>query len=231
MADHSGVENLSADKNQDNSKGVFHIFESLDHRRHGKIHAAQPEDSKDIAGINHEWLIGDGENSRNTVQCKQNIHKFDTDQRHKKRSGVIHHFARRMIRRMVRQAGEEIMPVNFLGKTQMFLKEPDQFTVLDFIIIILHQQHFDTGDQQERREDIQGPTKGLDNNNPCRNHDAAHHQNTQNAPEQNAVLVFSRNMEIGQNNRHDEQIIQRQRQLDHIGSEIIHAIIRPLFHP
>ena len=38
----------------------------------------------------------------------------------------------------------------------------------------------------------------------------AHNNGAQNTPEQNAVLVFAFNFEAAEDNRHDEDIIQRQ---------------------
>ena len=42
------------------------------------------------------------------------------------------------------------------------------------------------------------------------NEDTAHDNGAQNTPEQNAVLIFALNFETAEDNRHDENVIQRQ---------------------
>lgn len=221
MAKEFIVEDFTADKDENKGQRIFHIFESLEDRGDREIHRAKTQNRENIAGIDHERLCRDRKNRRHAIQREQYVHKFDTDQRHEKRGREQD----RLARDQMRAFRKEIMAVDFVGITQMLFEEPDQGRVLKLVIIVLHKQHLDPGQDQEARENEQDPVERLDQNAAQTDHHPAHDEDAHNPPEEDAVLEFFWNGEIGQDDRHHEKIVEGKRQLDKIGGKIIDAVI------
>ncbi len=104
------------------------------------------------------------------------------------------------------------------------LREKAQHRVgRDIGLAFLDQQHLDAGREQEGAEEQQDPVIALHQGCAGADHDAAQHQDGEDAPDQRAILVFRRDREIAEDHRDDEDIVDRERLLDGIASEILHA--------
>ena len=56
----------------------------------------------------------------------------------------------------------------------------------------LGNKHFDAGENEKRAQQIQDPIEMINERDTAGNHRAAHHEHAQNAPKQDAMLVFRR---------------------------------------
>src|SRR5690606_17799026 len=63
-------------------------------------------------------------------------------------------------------------------------------------------------------EDVQNPLELLHQRRAQADHDGAQHYHPENPPEQDPVLIQTRNTEEAENHRHDEDVVHRQGLLD-----------------
>jgi hypothetical protein len=66
---------------------------------------------------------------------------------------------------------------------------------------------------------------------PSADHDRAQHDHAQDAPEQHPVLVLPRDGEEAEDQRDDEDVVHRQRLLDHEAGVVVHAALRAQVPP
>ena len=72
------------------------------------------------------------------------------------------------------------------------------------------QEHFDAGDEQEGAEQVEHPGELRDERRSQPDHDRAKHDHAEDAPEQHAMLVDARHREVGEDERDDENVVERQ---------------------
>ena len=82
--------------------------------------------------------------------------------------------------------------------------------------------HLHTGKDQECGEYIEHPAELLDQGRANADHDRAKHNDAEDTPEKHTMLIKSRHSEIGEYHRDDEDIVHRQRFLDHEAGDILH---------
>src|SRR5262249_51433252 len=80
----------------------------------------------------------------------------------------------------------------------------------------LLEKQLDAAVYEQRAKNIDDPVKLPDQANTQQNKHRPHHQRAQNPPEQNLVLMFTRDFEEAEDQQEHEQVIDAQRQLDHI---------------
>ncbi|KAG1084833.1 hypothetical protein G6F40_014372 [Rhizopus arrhizus] len=83
----------------------------------------------------------------------------------------------------------------------------------------------------ERAEQVQQPAEITDQRSAQADHDGAQHDHAQDAPEQHAVLVLARNREEAEDQRDHEDVVHRQRLLDHEAGVVRHAAGRAQLPP
>jgi hypothetical protein len=111
------------------------------------------------------------------------------------------------------------------------LQELQQRVVRDVGHVVGDEPHLDAGDDQEGAEQVQHPAELADQRGAQRDHDRAQHDHPQDAPEQHAVLVLPRNREEAEDQRDDEDVVHRQRLLDHEAGVVVHAALRAQVPP
>jgi hypothetical protein len=68
--------------------------------------------------------------------------------------------------------------------------------------------------EQEQAEDVQGPAEAIDELDASEDEDRAHDQRAEDAPEQDAELILTRNCEEREDDRPYEDIVDREALLD-----------------
>ena len=86
---------------------------------------------------------------------------------------------------------------------------------------------FDAGENEKRAEDIKHPVKLADERHAGGDHRAAHHQRAENAPEQEPVLEFRRHAEPGEDERDDQDVVERERKLDDVAGGECLGLLAP----
>ena len=84
---------------------------------------------------------------------------------------------------------------------------------------VFRQPHFQTADDENRAEKIDHPVKMLEQRHAGHDEDCPEHQRTENSPEQNWVLMFSRDGEIRKQHQKNKKIIHAQRFFDEVAGE------------
>src|SRR5690606_29940234 len=80
-------------------------------------------------------------------------------------------------------------------------------------------EELDPGEHQKRTEDVNHPVEALEERRAEHDENRAHDERTQDPPEQDPVLVLTRNRECREDDDEDEDIVDRQRLLDQITRE------------
>lgn len=222
-----GVEGLEADHHQNKSQRVIHIPETMNNGDQNKIHRPQSDNGKDVAGVYDEGVGRNRKNSRYAVKGKKHVGALNGDQGEEQWRGVQNDAAMNDVRLLYK----EPVAINGRGDGYMFLQEPDDLVFLDVRMFAFGKQQFNPGKNQESGKDQEYPVKAMHERRSNADHDGAEHHHADDAPEQNAVLVYTRDGEIGKHQRYDENIVQRKAHLHQIGGKEIHAAIRALSHP
>ena len=79
--------------------------------------------------------------------------------------------------------------------------------------------HSDTGKDQEGPEQVDDPVERVEQDGPQRNHQAAHDQGAQDAPEKHPVLIGCWYTKEGEEQHKDEDVVNAEGLLDQIARE------------
>ena len=111
---------------------------------------------------------------------------------------------------------EKLLAVEIWRDGKKFPHQPQHEVFFRPHHFLLGKKHFRAGKNEERAEDVKHPVELVDERRADGNHRAAHHQRAENAPEQQPVLEFQRHAEPGEDERDDEDVVERKRKLDDI---------------
>lgn len=78
-------------------------------------------------------------------------------------------------------------------------------------------------EDEERAEDVDYPVEAVDERRAHQDHHRAHHQRAQHAPKEDAVLVFAGDAKIREDQKEDEEIVDREREFDKITGQKLYA--------
>ena len=188
----------------------------MHHRSQSKIKCSQAQDGKNIAGVHNKWIWCNCENGRNRVNSKDQIRNFHQNQTQQQRRCKQCYFPSLG----VWFAYGESLAVQCLGDSHARLEKLQHRVVGNIRFVINHDEHFDARGKQDDTKQIHHPRKLHDQRCPQPNHDGAQHNHAQNAPEQDAVLVFTRNREVREDQRDDENVVHRQRLFHQIARHV-----------
>ena len=100
---------------------------------------------------------------------------------------------------------------------------PADDDVLCRIAVLADDEHLHGRDQQKDPEEIENPVVAGDELRADRDHDAAHDERAQDAPEQHPVLVDARDRHEREDHRDDEDVVHAQRLLHDVAGQILHG--------
>ena len=83
-------------------------------------------------------------------------------------------------------------------------------------MLVARERQLDAGEQEERAEDRQQPGEALDGRDTGDDEERPHGDGADDAPEQDAVLEVVRDLEVGEDEDEDEQVIDREGQFQDV---------------
>ena len=87
------------------------------------------------------------------------------------------------------------------------------------------EEHLDAAVEEEGAEEVEDPIHQGDERDADADHQAAHDQRAENAPVQDAMLVFAGNAEIGKDEGDDKDVVHREGQLDQIAGDELEGLL------
>ncbi len=90
-------------------------------------------------------------------------------------------------------------------------------------LLFLFPEHFNTGINQHHPEHGQNPDETLHQRGSGENKGEAHHNGSDNPPEQHPVVVFPVYAEAEENHDHDKNIVNGQRLFYEIAAQVFHT--------
>jgi hypothetical protein len=218
-------QHLHADESQDQHQAVLQVAEQRHEARHGEVERSQPEDREGVGREDQERVARDREDRRDGVDREHHVGELDHHQRHEERRGV----------ELGVPAHEEVGLVHFVGDRDEPPHEPGRKTVLDVWRVLAVAQHPERRDDQDRAEHVEHPVEVVQQRRAGRDHHAAQHDRADDAPEQHAVLELRRDLQVTEDHRDHENVVDRQRPLEHVaGDELQHRIppeVAAVAHP
>jgi hypothetical protein len=84
---------------------------------------------------------------------------------------------------------------------------------------------FDRGEDQDRPEDVHHPVEVGEQRGAGEDEDRAHAERAEHAPEEHTVLVCGRHREVREDRVEDEQVVDRERLLDHVAGQELESAL------
>src|SRR5690606_10582322 len=111
---------------------------------------------------------------------------------------------------------EEITPMALFTDREKPSEQPHGEIVLriDIDLFLARQRHLDAGVDQEGAENVENPMKAGDDADTDEDEHRAHDHRADDAPEQHAVLIARRHLEIGEDENENENVVDAQAELD-----------------
>ena len=77
------------------------------------------------------------------------------------------------------------------------------------------------GVDKENREDVEHPRPRIHDRGAKRDENPAKHDRSYDPPEQHSVLIFARDAKVGEDQRNDKDVVERQRRFEEIAGEVL----------
>jgi len=116
-----------------------------------------------------------------------------------------------------------MLPVEPLRDREKPARQPDDDIRMRVSVVRLHHQHLHAGEDKKTSEDVDDPGELLNHGGPDGDHDPAHEEGADNAPEQHPVLVDRWNRQEPEDHADDKDVVHGQRFLDQIAREVLHG--------
>jgi len=217
------VEDLAADEDQQDRQGGLQVLEPPHQGGQREVQRPQPQDGEHVGCVHDEGVRGDGEDGRHAVDGEHQVGPFHQHQRHQQGR----HVQGRPAAFPDREPDQEALAVDLVGHREVPLQEAEQavFGRVDGFVAAAVQQHAQPREDQERPEYVEDPGDPGDQRRAQADHDAAHDDGAQDAPEEHPVLVLAGNAQRREDHRHDEDVVQRQGFLHQITGEEVEACL------
>ena len=104
------------------------------------------------------------------------------------------------------------------------LPQPTRDPALHFLFFLgrARHQHAHTGEDEERTEHQEDPVVARHKLRTHADHRPTHHERAEDAPEQHAMLVHQRHLEVLEDQRDHEDVVHRETHLDDVAREELH---------
>ncbi len=177
---------LRPDEDEHEAESVLQVVEAVDQVREDEVETAKAEDCHDVRIEDDERVTRIGKACCDRVDGEDDIRDFDKDQRDQQR--CEEQFAVDPLRKLT---GRDV-----LCDRQTFFKPTDRLVLFKrrFLPDVL--KHHVTGVDEERTEDVVDPGEVLKERYPSDDEDDAEEDGTENAPEQDFVLILQRNRKV-----------------------------------
>ena len=207
-------EHFDAHEYQDDGQAVFEVAEIAEGAGQQEIERAQAQDGEHVGGEDDEGFAGDSEDRGDGVHGEKQVGGFDHHQDQGQGGESL----------ATVPAGGELLAVKG-GCDGIELAHPLDDAVLLGVDLGLHEEHPQPAVEEEGAEDVEHPVHHVDERNADADHQAAHEQRPQDAPEEDAVLELLGNAEIGEDEGDDEDVVHREGQLDGVASDELEGLL------
>src|ERR1700752_2646937 len=162
-------------------------MELLNHSRKEEVHRTQAQNRKNIRRVDNKWVPGNRENCRDGIDCEHQIRYYNHHQ-HKKQQGS---------RSLAMYLREELFLVVILCYWKDLGDHSDDRILIGVYISFFLLEHLDPGVNEKATKDVNNPVKAIQKGCADKNHRQTHYQSAKHTPEENSVLKFRRNFEVG----------------------------------
>src|SRR5205814_5445547 len=105
--------------------------------------------------------------------------------------------------------------------------EQHQPAVAKFFLVTFAEKHARGGKDEKRAEKVEDKVKARNERNAQPDHDSAHDEGAENSPDQDAMLRFSGNAEVGEDKDKNKNVIDAERILDDVAGQKIEPCVGP----
>lgn len=228
-------EQFHPDEAEDEDEGRFEEAELRDEGGEAEVERAEAEDGEDVAGEDHEGVRGDGEDGRNGIDGEDQVGDFDHDEGEEEWGDgpfrgegswswwIGDDDASCGVGRIGGSdgaAGEEALAVEEIDGAEAFFGEADERIVAGGIVGV-DEGHLGGGEDEEEAEEDEDPSVAHDEFRAEEDHAAAHDEGTDDAPEEDAVLVFIGDCEEAEDHGDHEDVVHGEGFFDDVAGEVL----------
>lgn len=204
------------DEYEDDRQTQLEIDKSIDNIRQQEIERSESQNCEDIRCEDNERIARDGKDRRNGIDGENHIGRFDSHQRQQQRR----------CEQLPVLPNEKLVAAETVGywKNPPCQLDEDIFHRIGRLMFLKHQ--FDTGEDQDRAEEVDRPVELFDKGASGEDEDDPHHQRAENPPEQDAVLELGFDRERGKDDHEDEDIIDGEGFFDQVAGDELDRLFR-----
>src|SRR5512140_888979 len=202
-------EHLETDEREHRGEADIEVLEHPHHARQEEVERAQSQNREDVRAVHDERVLRHAEDRRDRVEGEHDVGRFEEQQNHEERGRHD----------PVINPDEETMPAVLGGDGP----EPPEVAYEDVPLRMDLRfglaNHSKSGPDQEGPEQIFDPEESREEDRSDRDQRGPHDQRAENPPEEYAMLVLLRDLEIGEDDDEDEDVVDAQRLLDQVAGE------------
>lgn len=202
-------EHFDSDEGEDKAEAELEVVELVEDTSQGEVEGAEAEDGEDIGGVDDEGVPCDSEDGGDGVDGEDEVGEFDDEKGDEEGCG---HEGTLM-------ANKEVAVVVVPGDRDEATEEADNKGLLRVDIGFLFGDHLDAREDEKGTEDVDDPGKFGDEFGTDSDHGGAHDEGTEDAPEEDFVLVARWDGEVGEEQGDDEDVIDAEGFLDDVAGE------------
>ena len=195
--------------------------EQVHHSGEQEVEGPQAEDGKHVRREDDEaevfgMLVDDAEDRRHAVNREQDVGALHDEEHEEQRRGD----------ELARLADEEPVPFLMVRDGDHPADELEE-EVIAGIDLLVAERELDAGVDQERPEQRHHPLEPLDELRPQEDERQTHDHRAEDPPEEDAVLILERHLEVAEHDREHEHVVHRQRPFDEVAGEELDRGILP----
>ncbi len=204
---------LHADKGQHRGQAVGEIDQPVEQATEQEVQLTQTEQRKRGGHEDDVDIAGEPEQRGNRVEGEQQVGSADDD--HHQQHWRHYPFAI--------LDGEQPVAVESVGGAQRTLGEADNRRVGAVPVGVRRPDEVPRGDQQSKTEQVEGRVEDRDERGTDEDEDAASHQREHDSEQQHLLLRNTGNRETRDDDQEDEKVVNRQRLVEQVAGEVLHA--------
>ena len=209
---------LRANKSEHDGQSHSQILKFLHHSGQQKVKRTKSENGEDVGSVNNESVGSDRKYRRNRINCKDQIGDFNNHEDKQQQSS----------RQFAIDPRKEMFPFVVAGDRYVARNCAHHGILVRLNVAVFLPKHLDAGVNQKSAEDIKNPMKAVDEGAAYEDHRQTHHECADHTPVENSVLHHRRHFEERKYQKEDEEVINRQRELNYIAGEKLQAEIAAL---
>lgn len=202
---------LEADEAEQESKAVAEEPELILDATQEEKQGTESHDGKDVGEIDDVGIGSNGEYSRNAVDCKNDVAELDDEQYDEEGCNIA----------LAINTGKEIVSVGGVADPEILGTELDDGMILGIDTFIVAFEHLVCAIEKNDPENGQDPL-GLGNKSTeSKDEEETHDDGSENAPEEDAVIILPVDTEGDENHDHDKDIVDGETLLKEISGKIL----------